>query len=128
VNTQIIEKDGRPEWAVVPYDDYRRLLEIAEDMADIRAADDGVAAMAAGEEALPGELIRRLVDGEHPLRLWREHRGLSTAALAEISGLDEPLILRLEAGDCPMTPPAQTALAVALRIDAEDLATWVCNA
>ena len=124
MNTQIIEKDGRPEWAVVPYDDYQRLLEIAEDMADIRAADEASAALAAGEEMIPGELVRRLAAGEQPLRLWREHRGLSTAALAQAAGLDEALILGLEAGDIPLEEPIQTTLALALKIDADDLVAW----
>ena len=32
---QIIEKDGKPEWAVIAYDDYRRLCDDAELLADI---------------------------------------------------------------------------------------------
>jgi hypothetical protein len=95
MHTQIIEKDGRPEWVVVPYDDYRRLLEIAEDMADIRAANEANAALTTDEETIPGELVRRLANGEQPLRLWREHRRLSTTTLAQIAGLDEALILCL---------------------------------
>ncbi len=33
---QIIERDGRPEYAVVPFDDYKRLLALAEDAEEIR--------------------------------------------------------------------------------------------
>ncbi|HEB99119.1 MAG TPA: type II toxin-antitoxin system Phd/YefM family antitoxin, partial [Thiotrichales bacterium] len=44
---QIIEKDGKPEYAVVPYEDYRRLLELAENAEDIRAGDEALRALAA---------------------------------------------------------------------------------
>lgn len=37
MSTQVFEKDGRPEWAVLPYDEYVRLLERAEALTDIEA-------------------------------------------------------------------------------------------
>ena len=33
-------------------------------------------------EKLPADVVRRLATGEHPVRVCREHRGLSAAALA----------------------------------------------
>ena len=30
MSVQFIEKNGRPEWAVVPYEEYQRLVEQAE--------------------------------------------------------------------------------------------------
>ena len=30
-NVQIIEKDGRPEYAVLPFEDYRRLIDLLDD-------------------------------------------------------------------------------------------------
>ncbi len=124
MNAQIIEKDGRPEWAVIPFEDYRCLLEIAEDSADLRAAREAVAAIAAGEELIPGELVQRLCDGENPLRVWREHRGISTAALALASGIDEAVILGLESGNLGLQADLQERLAAVLRIAADDLDTW----
>ena len=37
MNVQVIEKGGKPEWAVIPYQDFERLLEDAEMAQDIRA-------------------------------------------------------------------------------------------
>jgi len=36
LNVQIIEKNSKPEWAVVPYEEYQRLVEEAEMLQDIR--------------------------------------------------------------------------------------------
>lgn len=32
---QVIQKDGKPEYAVIPYDEYEHLLEDARMLADI---------------------------------------------------------------------------------------------
>ena len=68
--------------------DYEALVREAEDAADaaqIRAAEARVAA--GDDEYVPIEVTRRLMAGEVPVRVWREHRGLSARALAA-SGRD----------------------------------------
>jgi hypothetical protein len=40
-------------------------------------------AMARDEEAIPYELVKQLLEGGNPIRLWRQHRGLTQAQLAE---------------------------------------------
>ncbi|SEL64706.1 type II toxin-antitoxin system Phd/YefM family antitoxin [Ectothiorhodospira marina] len=47
---QIIERDGKPEYAVVPIDQYRRLLALAEDMEDVRAADEAMRELEEGRD------------------------------------------------------------------------------
>lgn len=93
MNVQVITKEGNPEYAVLPYADYQRLLELAEEAADVRAYD---AALAANEETIPHEMVGRLVAGENPVKVWREYRGLSQAQLAAGAGLEMPVIERLE--------------------------------
>ncbi len=39
MKAQIIEKDGRPEFAVLPYEEYVRLIKEAEMLLDIRDYD-----------------------------------------------------------------------------------------
>jgi hypothetical protein len=50
MNLQIIEKRGKPEWAVIPYEDYLRLLADAKMLQDVRAYDEAKGMLAAGEE------------------------------------------------------------------------------
>ncbi|WP_417539468.1 hypothetical protein [Marinobacter sp.] len=42
MSVQIIEREGKPEYAVLPYNDYLNLLELAE---DVRDAADAIEAM-----------------------------------------------------------------------------------
>ena len=79
----------------IPREEYDRLREAAEDLADLRAYDGTKAALAAGEEELvPAEYAKRLIAGESPLRVWRELRGLSQVklgAVSEVTGCRSPI-------------------------------------
>jgi hypothetical protein len=62
--------------------DYEALVREAEDAADAMQIREAEARVATGEdEYVPIELTRRLMGGEVPVRVWREHRGLSARAL-----------------------------------------------
>ena len=39
MNVQIIERNGKPEWAVIPYEEYERIREALDDAEDIRAIE-----------------------------------------------------------------------------------------
>lgn len=124
MKAQIIERDGRPEWVVVPWSVYQRLLALAEERTDIAAAASAAAAIADGEELIPGEVVKRLLAGEPPLKVWREYRGLDRAALGVAAVVAEPLIERWETGRTAIDPDALVRLAAALGIDADDLGPW----
>ena len=75
--------------------DYEALLREAEDAADAVQIRKAEARVAAGEdEYVPVGVTTRLMAGEVPVRVWREHRGLSARALASRAGclgrLSEP--------------------------------------
>ena len=48
-SVQIMEEDGRPEYAVVPIDEYRRMAASLEEAADRAAIERAVREDAAGE-------------------------------------------------------------------------------
>ena len=120
---QIIERDGQPEYAVVPIETYRRLVECAEDAEDIQAFDRAMAEVAHGEDELvPEEVVHRLFSGEeHPVRVWREHRGLTQEDLARVAGVGKSYISQLEAGRKTGSLRLMRDLAQALEVDMEDL-------
>jgi DNA-binding XRE family transcriptional regulator len=122
---QIIERDGQPEYAVVPIETYRRLLALAEDMEDIRAYDRAMAEIDRGEdEVLPAEVAERLLSGEtHPLRIWREYRGLTQQQLAQAVGVGKSYISQIEAGKKQAAVGVLQALSRTLAVDMEDLVT-----
>ena len=89
---QIIQANGKPQYAVIPYRDYLRLVEAAEDAEDARAIDELERKLAVGEEELlPADLVHRLVEGENPMLVWREYRGLTQGQLAEAAVCGSPI-------------------------------------
>lgn len=102
--------------------EYDRLREAEEDLADLRAYDKAVAAIAAGEDELvPAEFADRIIDGENPLRVWREYRGFSQSSLAKASGVNRVQIADIEAGRKSGSVDTVKKLAAALRVSIDDL-------
>ena len=119
---QIISKDGKPEYAVVPYNDYQKLLANAEMLVDLLAYDAAKRALASGEEELiPASVVDRLLDGDNPIRVWREFRGLTSAQLATACGVSAAAISQLEAGKRQPSVALLKKLAAALCVDLEQL-------
>ena len=68
---------------------YELKYKKSADAEDIRAANDALDELAAGQDELvPAEVAHKLLQGEeHRLRIWREHRGLTQTELGAISGV-----------------------------------------
>ncbi len=119
---QIIEKDGRPEWAVIPYAEYRRLIDAADAAEDVRDFDAIKADLGAGrEELVPAGIVDRLLDGENPVKVWREHRGLSASALAAACGLTPAAVSQIESGKRSPSVETLKSIAAPLGVDVDDL-------
>ena len=100
--TTNIERDGKPE-----------------DAADITAlealdADES-------EEYLPDEMVGRLVAGDNPIRVWREHRGMTGRALADAVDVRQSYISQIETGKREGTIDVLRRIAAALGITLDDL-------
>lgn len=122
MSVQIIKKDGRPEWAVIPYEEYQRLLEAAEMLQDVRDYDEVKAALARGEEELiPAAVTDALLAGENPLRVWREYRGLTQQQVAAEAGISKPYLSQLESGQRKGTAEVLSHIAGALKVSLDDL-------
>lgn len=115
----IIEKDGKPEYAVLPWNDYVRLTAAAEDAADAAAleafdtADDG--------ERLPDAMVARLLDGDNPVRVWRGHRGMKGKDLAAAAGIQPSYLSQIETGDREGSLAVLRRIAAALGCTLDDL-------
>ena len=103
-------------------------LEEAEDLATVAAAEAREAALGkekARADYLPIELVRRLSAGEHPVRVWRSHRGLTREALAAATGIAPSYLSEIETRRKPGSFAALAKLAAALCISLDDLAAWL---
>ncbi len=118
MTAQIIKQDDKPEWAVIPYEEYLALLEKAEMLNDIEAYDR---AIADNGENIPHEIVKKLVEGENPIKVWRAYRGLTQHDLAGKTGLSQSYLAMMERGERKGTVKALKLLAKALEVDIDDL-------
>ncbi len=122
VRIQIIEKDGHEEYAVVPVDEWRRVCALAEDAEDIRAADQAERELAAGyDEAVPMEIVAKLLEARHPLSVWRRYRNLTQQELADAAGIGKSYISQIESGAKTGSVKCLRRIAEVLGVDIDDL-------
>ncbi len=117
---QIIVKDGAPEYAVIPIDAYRRMAAALEDADDAEAIDRAWADDAAGE-TVPGEVVKGIIDGGPPLRVWRKYRGLTPASLGRSVGVSRGYLSQIENGHKSGTLDLFRRLAGALDVSMDQL-------
>lgn len=110
------------EMVTIPKDEYLRLKALEEDLADFQSVSDILKRLDAGEEEfVPALVVDRLLDGEQPLVVWRQHRGLTQAELARRSGVNRVQIIDIEAGRKTGSVETLRKLASTLEIDIDDL-------
>jgi DNA-binding XRE family transcriptional regulator len=118
MKAEIIEKKGR-RFAVVPLKDFEQLKHDAEMLDDIRAYD---AAKTRKDEAFPSEVVKRLVAGESPIRVFRDYRGLTQEQLAKSAKIARAYLAEIEAGRKEGSVSVLRAIATALKLDLDDIA------
>ncbi len=93
------------------------------DASDLAAFEAFRRKLAAGEEELiPAAVVDRILAGESRVRVWRDHRGLSVAALAGTAGLEIDRMGGIEAGTREATVDELRRIATALGVTLDDLA------
>ena len=121
-NIQLIERDRKPEWAVLPYEEYLKLLEQAEMLEDIRDYDMAKAELERGEdELIPAEVVYAILDGENPIKVWREYRALTQQQLADAAGISKPYLSQIETGKRTGTTDILSAIAKALDVSLDEV-------
>ena len=121
MNIQIIKNNGAPEYAIVPFDEWKKIISRIEEMEDIRDARNISAAIAAGVETFPADFVKRLSSGESRLKVWREYRKLTLAKLAKTCGVSIPAISQIENDKRTPSVDLLVKLSKALSCDMEDL-------
>ena len=96
---------------------------MAEDFDDLVAYDKAIAELESGEdEAIPAEIVARVLAGdEHPLKVWREFRGMTQAGLADQAGVSQGQVALIEGGKRQGTVEVLKGLARVLNVDLDDL-------
>ena len=121
MNIQVIERNGNPEWAIIPYKDYLRLVEEVEMLNDVLDYDMAIEAVKQGEELVPSEVAYAILDGESPIRVWREYRGYTQQQLSEAAGISKPYLSQIETGKRTGTTEVLSGIAKALDLTIDDI-------
>ncbi|MCJ7603634.1 MAG: helix-turn-helix domain-containing protein [Desulfobulbaceae bacterium] len=122
MNVQIIEKNGKPEWAVIPFNEYKKLQEALEDAEDIKDIETNLKAILEGKEiTVPGEVTFAILDGTNPIRAWREYKQIKMNELANKVGISSAYLSQIENGKRNPTIDTLKLIAKELDIDIEML-------
>ncbi len=105
IDYQIIEQNGKPAFAVMPYEDFIALLNEQ------------------GEETyLPDDIVRmNILEGMSLPRAWREYKGLTQAQVATKLGISQPAMAQMERPDANLRIKTLNKLADVLGITVEQL-------
>ncbi|MEI2611870.1 MAG: helix-turn-helix transcriptional regulator [Candidatus Promineifilaceae bacterium] len=94
----------------------------AEMLQDVRDYDAVKTALARGEEELvPSEVVFALLDGENPIKVWRNYRGLTQVELAREAGISVPYLSQIETNKRTGTKGVLKTIANALKVTLDDI-------
>ena len=116
MSVQIIEKNGKPEWAVIPFKEYQKLQEALEDAEDIREIESSIKALQDGREVtIPGEITFAILEGTSPIRAWREYKNIKMSELSKKVGISPAYLSQIE--NNKRNPTIDTLKTIARELD-----------
>jgi ribosome-binding protein aMBF1 (putative translation factor) len=123
MNAQTITTPSGERLVLIPEAEFNALVEAAEDAVDRSALASFRRSLEAGEEELvPACVVDRILNGESRIKVWREHRGLSGAALSRQTGMSQSFLSQIETGQREGTVETLRKVAAALNVTLDDLA------
>jgi DNA-binding XRE family transcriptional regulator len=117
---QLIQKGGKPEWAIIPYKDYQELIKVYEYFDD-EALFVKVLERNKNTETVPHDVVVKLVNGENPIRVWRQYRGKTMEGLAKQVGVTQSYLSQLESSKRQASQKVLKKLAESLCVNIEEL-------
>ncbi len=119
----ILDEEGAPAFAVIPWDEYDRLINAYRFIEEERLSDEELLERldSNDEEYFPSEVVDRLLAKVNPVTVYREYRDMSFGELAKAAGISENELAEMESG--PRAEPARhlSAVAKALGLEYDDL-------
>lgn len=119
----ILDEAGAPAFAVIPWDEYDRLMTAYRNADEAGLSDEELLERldSVDEEYFPAEVVDRLLAKENPVTVYREYRGMSLAELAKAAEIDESELAEIESGSQAVPAWHLPAVAKALGLDYDDL-------
>ncbi len=113
---RLYDAPGGEEVALIPVrvlEQIEDIDELLDEIAAIRAQETAARLAAGSERLVPAEIVHR-EEGVHPVRAWREYRGLTQAELARRIGVPKAYVSHIETGRRHPGPALLLKLARAL--------------
>ena len=108
IKPQIIISEGKPAFAVIPWEKYQSLLEKTAE------ADNS-------DILFPNEVVKANARGDCLIKAWREYLGFTQKELAEKTGMKQSAIARIESSDKLPRKSTLKKFARVMDIDVEQL-------
>ena len=103
---------------VLSVEEYEKLVDEADVAAVLKIKRD---IEAGRDEMVPAEFANRILDGESPITVFRELRGLSGKELAAKASISGGYLSEIESGKKEGKVLTLTSIASALKVDLNDL-------
>lgn len=120
------QKTPKGEMAILPRKDYEILVakaaEADEDAGTARLIGRARKEIAAGAPLLPKDVVDRIADGESPVRVLRDWRGMTQMDLSSRTNISQGHISDIEGGRRTGTPATLRTIATALKVPLDLLA------
>ncbi len=81
---------------------------------DVRDYDEVKQAIVNGEELIPSSVVYAIMDGENPIKVWREYRGFTQQELAKMATISPSYLSQIETGKREGTTAVLQTIAHAL--------------
>ncbi|ODN41653.1 hypothetical protein BGC07_15815 [Piscirickettsia litoralis] len=115
---QVIEQDGRPAFAVVPFADFEQLMAEYSNEAPVKKAS-----ARKKQATVPHELAKLVALKDYsPIKAWRKYKGVTQAELAKKLKLTQPALSQIEKSEKGLQQDTVKKVAKALGIKPEQLA------
>ncbi|QLH41550.1 MAG: helix-turn-helix transcriptional regulator [Coxiellaceae bacterium] len=102
----------------MPAEEYEQLLKLLQDIEDIEAVIQGNENKS---ELFPLELVEKIAQGENPIKIFREYRGLSQIEMAKKVSVSRQYVSQLESGERKGSAKILKAIAKELNVELEDI-------
>lgn len=104
INHQVIEKDGKPLFVLVPYEEYLQFVDQNEAI------------------TVPQDVVEKhILENLSLIRAWREYLGLSQQAIAQKTSISQSAFSQMENAESNLRPTTEKKIAKALGILPEQL-------
>lgn len=107
IEHQIIEMNGKPAFAVVPFAQFEKMAQqYSPDRSDV---------------TFPHAVVKANIKGDSLIKAWREHLELTQQTLAKRLKISQPALAKLEKPDANPRKSTLKKVAAALGLEVEQL-------